>query len=254
MSQWVRRVAFFLVCTMFTAPACTPAQAANAPDVSTDARLAAMAHSTCLAGLEHWLPGVYYYCVGGKALAAGNYGRSRSMFEIAAAWGSKQAQFMLGLGYFKGDTGIRDRPLGLAWLELAAERNTPLFAAILRSAKAHASAGELAAAEKWRARLAPRYADVHAAHRAYRRYQEFLRQLRAAEPYGGQFCIAGLTSTTVAPIKPGDPDPGSCAGQQSGGSIIRGVNGYAQVLFDGWQGRVTVGGIAPASAASVSGH
>lgn len=220
---------------------------------SAETALAALAKSDCPSGLEHHLPGVYYYCVGRKALAGGNDGKARSMFEIAAAWGSKQAQFMLGLGYFRGDAWARNRPLGLAWLDLAAERQTPLFVAILRSARSHASAAEQAEAARLLQTMKPRYADAHAAHRAFRRYQAFQQQLAAAEPYGGQFCIAGLTSATVAPIGANSTNPDSCAGQQSAGSVARLLDGYAHVLFDRWQGHVTVGDTQPVSGDAADG-
>lgn len=241
---------FLCLSGMFTVTPLAAMQAAPASASPSEAKLAAIAGATCPSGLEHFLPGTYYYCVGRKALAGKKYDRAREMFKIAAAWGSKQAQFVLGLGYFKGDTGARNRPLGLAWLTLAAERRTPLFVALQRSAWAHASAGEQARAQQLLAAMKPRYADAHAAHRAYRRYQEFRRQLAAAEPYGGQFCIAGLTSLSVATVGAETLSPGACAGQQSASAVARQVDGYAQVLFDGWQGRVTVGGIEPAPAAS----
>lgn len=240
--------ALFLLFGLFAAPPLAAMQTPSAHADSADARLAKLAKSDCPAGLEHFLPGVYYYCVGGKALAERKYAKARSMFEIAAAWGSKQAQFMLGVGYYKGDTGVLDRPLGLAWLTLAAERQTSLFVAVLHSAQAHASEREQVRAEQLLAMLAPRYADAHAAHRAFRRYQEFRRQLIAAAPYGGQFCIAGLTSSSVVSERTGLADDGSCVGQQSASSVARQLDGYAEVLLDGWQGRVTVGGIEPVPA------
>jgi hypothetical protein len=123
-----------------------------------------------------------------------------------------------------------------------------LFVAVLRSAQAHASEREQVQAKQLLAMLAPRYADAHAAHRAFRRYQEFRRQLSAAAPYGGQFCIAGLTSSSVVSERTGPAADGSCVGQQSASSVARQLDGYEQVLLDGWQGRVTVGDIEPVPA------
>lgn len=77
---------------------------------------------TCLSGLEHMLPGIYYYCVGARDLARGKGARGMGKLKIAADWGSKPAQFTMGVGYYNGDVVPQNRPLGLAWLGLAACR------------------------------------------------------------------------------------------------------------------------------------
>lgn len=262
------------------ATAQSPLPPGSAP--SHQAALRKIAVDEC-PGVEHFLPGVYYYCVGRRAFARQNYPKARSMYEIASAWGSKQAQFMLGIGYFKGDAGVLNRPLGLAWLALSAERGTPYFVAVLRSAEKHASAQEKASADRLLATMRAKYGDARAAHRAYRRYRAFQNELTSAEAYGGQFCIDGLTTNrlgfvgarsagdfheaftvnhgdVVAAGTPISEKPekrsASCAGQQPAAVVAKMIEPYADVLFERWEGHVTVGALetVPAPSAPDSRH
>jgi hypothetical protein len=62
--------------------------------------------------------------------------------------GSKPAEFLLGVGYYKGDLQPRDRARGLAWLGLASERKDPTYLAIFASAWKQATPQEQANAQQ----------------------------------------------------------------------------------------------------------
>lgn len=200
-------------------------------------RLQEAAQVQCPPGLERFLPGIYYYCVGARDLARHRDGRGREMLELAAAWGSKPAQLTLGIGYFKGDGAPMNRPLGLAWLGLAAERRDPAYVAIFKSAWDKASPEEQARADElWRA-MRPKYGDDHAAHRAERRYRHERQELVRNEVYGSHICIAGLTVTQVVQTD----SSGGCLGAVPVSLAARKVDVYADSLFEGWSGHVSVG-------------
>lgn len=208
----------------------------------------------CPQGLEHFLPGSYYYCVGVRDLARGNYSRSRRMLRIAAGWGNKSAQFLLGIGYFKGDTGQLDRPLGLAWMGLAAERRDPNYSALFTSAWQQASPQERARAQVlWQAML-PKYEDAHAARRAEMRFEHERDALVARSSAGQQICIAGLNVSRISTVVPEyqrNNNMSACGGADLPVELVaKKLDVYAEQLFDGWAGHVSVGALKAVEAPS----
>jgi hypothetical protein len=204
------------------------------------------AQRPCPEGLERFLPGEYYYCVAVRQLARRQYGKGLDTLKTAAAWGSKPAQYVLGLSYYRGDIGAADRPLGLAWLALAAERRNPDYAVAFRSAWQLASEGEHQRANALWRELRPTYGDAYAAPRAEARYRRARADLLKDEHNGAQVCIGGLTVDQIPP--PSRPRPGQladimnpCPGALPAGLAARQLDGYADDLLDGWAGHVQVG-------------
>jgi len=69
-------------------------------------------------------PGAYYFMRGVEAVNAGDYVHAIDMYQVAASWGYKDAQYNLGVIYAKGAEGVKvDLPRAMAWMALAAERN-----------------------------------------------------------------------------------------------------------------------------------
>ena len=226
----------------------TPVSSASvtAPDIfKPDRSVEDLAKAYCPRGLERFLPGSYYYCVGGRDMATGNTARSRRMLQIAAGWGNKSAQFLLGMGYYKGDVEPLDRPLGLAWMGLAVERRDPTYSAIFNSAWQRATPQERARAQTlWQAML-PTYGDARAARRAELRFKHERDALLARGTMGQQTCIAGLNVASISAVFPeytGNDTTSPCAGAELPVEILAAkLDVYAEQLFDGWAGHVTVG-------------
>jgi len=209
-----------------------------------------VAQIPCPSGLERFLPGSYYYCVGRRDLARGHAARSRGMLRIASSWGSKPAQFLLGIGYYKGDSWPANRPLGLAWMGLAAERRDPAYTAIFASAWQHATAQEQSTAQALWQSMLPTYGDARAAHRAELRYHHEIDAMTRNEVYGAKTCIEGINSgkITSAPIKEvGNFDmmahDSPCWGALPVNQVAGRIERYAGELFEGWKGHVTVGAL-----------
>jgi hypothetical protein len=233
---------------------------ADAPANSLDATAAvtfkpdrsveALAHNYCPTGLEHYLPGSYYYCVAVRDMAKGNYARSREMLEIASAWGNKSAQFLLGLGYFKGDTEPLDRGKGLAWMGMAIERHDANYVAIFNSAWGQASMQERARAQVlWRSML-PKYGDQYAARRAEQRYQRERARLLSEEASGARICVVGLTSGQQSSIPVSmysieESNDMQCGGQTPVIFVAQRLDVYAEQLLGDWRGHVSVGPLKP---------
>jgi TPR repeat protein len=147
----------------------------------------------CATGLERLLPGQYYFCA-----AVRDYGQRRDRLALerlrdAAYWASKPAQYVLGLTYYNGDRGHANRPLGIAWLALAAERHEPRFESAFSRAYLASSPEERAQADVYWRDLRKQYADAVAGRRAHRRYLAEIRMIEAATAVGGSVFIAGLT-------------------------------------------------------------
>ncbi len=145
----------------------------------------------CSASISKILPGDYNFCLGQKYWEAARYEQAREMLELAAGWGNKAAQRALGVAYFNGDGLERNRPLGLAWLALSAERKEPGAAALFNSAFDDASTGERDVASGLLMQLKVRFSDDVAALRADERFQRTLRQMSSNPVYGRGQCLAG---------------------------------------------------------------
>lgn len=151
--------------------------AADAPIASSHPSAVAV-QRPCPTGLSRLLPGNYYVCLAAADMADGKPAESAQMMEVAAGWGSKRAQFGLGIFYFNGKDVAANRPLGLAWLTLAAERKEPYYLSVLASAQSKATPDERAQAETLLARMRPVYADDVALTRAKVRFQREMDPMR----------------------------------------------------------------------------
>ncbi|WHZ19406.1 MAG: hypothetical protein OJF55_001555 [Rhodanobacteraceae bacterium] len=69
-------------------------------------------------------PGVKFYYDGMTAYQHKDYEHAAYMLKVAASWAYKPAEYNLGIMYFRGMGVPVNRPLGTAWMFLAAERDT----------------------------------------------------------------------------------------------------------------------------------
>lgn len=110
--------------------ACLPAQAQTmgsggisaAPDYGSGASAGILSNGNFNTPESDGRPGVYFFTLGVQAFRKGDYRHAVDMYKVAASWGYKPAEYNLGVMYFKGQGVPVDRPLGAAWMVLAAER------------------------------------------------------------------------------------------------------------------------------------
>lgn len=117
-----------------------------------------------------FLPGAYYFHKGCGYAKRGQGVSAMHAWEIAAGWAMKEAQYNLGIAYFRGDGVPADRPRGLAWLALAAGRQDAAFEASPAAAWNQATPAEHARANALWRDLRPQYADAVALPRAQARF------------------------------------------------------------------------------------
>jgi len=120
---------------------------------------------------SRFLPGIYFFHKGCDYYKRGQPAAAMQAWQVAASWAMKDAQYDLGIAYFRGLDVSMDRPRGIAWLALAAERKDEAFEASLAAAWDQATPAEQDRANAiWRD-LKKYYGDASALPRAERRYK-----------------------------------------------------------------------------------
>jgi hypothetical protein len=72
-------------------------------------------------------PGEYFFLLGANAFRKKDYRFAIQMYEAAASWAFKPAEYNLGVMYTHGQGVEVDLPRAMAWMALAAERNYPRY-------------------------------------------------------------------------------------------------------------------------------
>lgn len=126
---------------------------------------------------SRFVPGLYYFHKGCDYYSRGDHAGAMHAWQVAAGWALKDAQYDLGIAYFRGRGVAIDRPRGLAWLALSAERKDEAFVTSLAAAWDEASEDEHAQANAiWR-ELRKQYADAVALPKAETRYRQEVAQI-----------------------------------------------------------------------------
>jgi hypothetical protein len=180
----------------------------------------------CPTALEPILPGDYYACEARSAYGHENYRKMADLLEEAAYWANKDAQYTLGLTYFNGDMPDvpQDRPLGLAWLALAAERKKDQYVLAYAQARVKATPAELREAQTLWRKMKLKYGDSVAANRAIERFNHNIQDIDDAAREGGVVYLRGFSPY-----------------EQSAFSIANKLHDEATKDFEDVHGTVTVG-------------
>jgi hypothetical protein len=191
----------------------------------------------CNEALFRFLPGEYNFCQAGVDLSRGRHASAIETLKLAAGWGSKKAQYILGVTYFRGDAVPTDHALGLAWLALASERHDPTYLGVFASARSQSTYAEQRRAGELLKSMRPVYADAVAAARAQRRFDRMMRDLTHHEPFDVNVCIKGLTGGLIPEEQFTDS---SCPSPRFAAARLHLVS---DVYFEGWAGHVSVGAL-----------
>lgn len=117
-------------------------------------------------------PGEYYFRIAAAAFRKKQYDYAIDMYTIAASWAYKPAEYNLGVMYFRGQGVPVDRPLGTAWMVLAAERDTPHYVAVRDLFVSLLDDNQFSKADALFGQLQPTYGDVTALHKAEVRWAQ----------------------------------------------------------------------------------
>ena len=127
--------------------------------------------------IARYLPGVSNFQKGVDAYRRGQTAAAIDAWQTSASWAMKDAQYNLGLTYFKGSGIAADRPRGLAWLALAAERKNPTMQSSLAAAWDSATDAEHQQANALWRELKKQYGDEVALPKAKKRFETELGQI-----------------------------------------------------------------------------
>lgn len=181
-------------------------------------------------------PGEYYFKLAVLAVKHKDYAHAVAMYKVAASWAFKPAEYNLGIMYFRGQGVPKDRPRGLAWMVLAAERGDKHYVAARNLMATALSNAEFARADKIFGQLKPTFGDQTALARAKRRWA-YVRSHKTGSRVGGT--VGELHVGAMASGHSGDSAGGSpqaammsqtatTAGGIVGGNSVDGSVAYRQ--------------------------
>ncbi len=172
-------------------------------------------------------PGMTFFY---RARDAGDNGDGRfaaDMYRVSASWAYKPAQYNLGVMYFTGDGVPVDKPLGMAWLALAAERDEKKFVSARDSAYLEMDAAEFERAnELWRA-MRKDYGDAVALKRAKNRWLQVRRAATGGHLGSGTSAVSMGDITTLRANLIGGTKSGTSFGLTGAGSSA--ASGYKRL-------------------------
>ena len=117
-------------------------------------------------------PGEYFFMLGANAFRKKDYAFAIQMYEAAASWAFKPAEYNLGVIYARGQGVAVDLPRAMAWMALAAERNETRYVDAREAVYAELAPGQFDQANViWRD-LKTTYGDQVALRRAKVRWAE----------------------------------------------------------------------------------
>jgi hypothetical protein len=185
---------------------------------------------------EDGRPGQYYFLKAVDAVQHHNYRFAIDMYQTAASWAYKPAQYNLAVMYMKGDGVPVDKPRAMAWAALAAERGDADYVAARELVYAEITKEEFAHAnEIWRD-LKKNYADAVALERAKTRWAQVKAGMTGSHvgsvgnlKVGGGGYAGHMADLNTATGKPAlDANTFSAFGVLKGGSMD-GSTAYSQL-------------------------
>lgn len=112
-------------------------------------------------------PGIRFYIQGMNAYQQGDLTHALNRLKLSAYWAYAPAAYNLGVMYFQGEGGIpMNRPLGTAWMFIAAEQGNAQYIAARHMLVTKLSYSERTQALQDYRRLEQKYGDNVAMHRA----------------------------------------------------------------------------------------
>ncbi len=163
-------------------------------------------------------PDVVHYRAAVRSYKDGFSTHAREQFQLAAAWGNKEAQFNLALMYFAGIGVPADKIRGGAWALLADERGDGRFRKTRREIMTMLEESEKAQALALAQDLKQDYGDFQALEKRARWVRQQKRELTGSR--------TGALASAVRIITPG----GRFAGR--GDEYLAYINTFEQTLFD----------------------
>ena len=122
-------------------------------------------------------PGVFFFEKAVDAFEKEQYVFAIEMYQVAASWAYKPAEYNLSVMYAKGEGVPVDLPRAMAWGALAAERGASRYVRARDAINVTLTSEQVAEANRILEELKPKYADETALKKAYRRWRDVKRDI-----------------------------------------------------------------------------
>lgn len=148
-------------------------------------------------------PGVFFFDKAVDAFEKEQYAFAIEMYQVAASWAYKPAEYNLSVMYAKGEGIPVDLPRAMAWIALAAERGDSRYVSARDAINVTLSSNQVAEANRILGDLKPRYADETALKKAYRRWRDVKRDITGSRIGSGGGVKVGGAGQTLNSTSPG---------------------------------------------------
>lgn len=241
--------------------AATPGATATAPDYTSGLSAGLLTSDNYNTPEADGRPGAKFFAYGVAALKQGDLKHAVDMFKVSASWAYKPAEYNLGVIYFQGEYGAqKNRPLGAAWMVLAAERGDSMYVKARDMMISALSESEFARTDELWGQLRQTYGDDVALRRAKAQWARAKYSKTGSHiggvsgelhvgvtPARGAFATAATNDGGAAPIQrhgamsvlPADSIDGSKAYRQ----FERSSNPYDPAFLKDRTGVVSVGAL-----------
>jgi hypothetical protein len=147
-------------------------------------------------------PGEYYFLLAVHAFRKNDFTFAIQMYEVAAAWAYKPAEYNLAIMYSRGQGIPVDLPRGMAWMALAAERNEKRYVDAREAVYAEMTPEQFEQANGiWR-ELKKTYGDEVALRRAKARWAQVKSSMTGSR-------VGSVGNLSVGTPNPNGGDPSS---------------------------------------------
>jgi len=147
-------------------------------------------------------PGEYYFLLAVHAFRKNDFTFAIQMYEVAAAWAFKPAEYNLAIMYARGQGIPADLPRGMAWMALAAERNEKRYVDAREAVYAEMTPEQFEQANAiWR-ELKKTYGDEVALRRAKARWAQVKSSMTGSR-------VGSVGNLSVGTPNPNGGDPSS---------------------------------------------
>jgi Sel1 repeat len=167
-------------------------------------------------------PGEYYFMVAVHAFRKNDFAFAIQMYEVAASWAFKPAEYNLGVMYSRGQGVPVDMARGMAWMALAAERNEKRYVDAREVIYAELTKEQFEQANGiWR-ELKKTYGDEVALRRAKARWAQVKSSMTGSR-------VGSVGNLTVGMPNANMGDPSNQKNQKTGANVHTSVGTAAEI-------------------------
>jgi len=183
-------------------------------------------------------PGMYYFGLGVAAFQHRDYKHAVEMYQVAASWAYKPAEYNLAVMYARGQGIGIDMPRAMAWITLAAERDDQRYVQAREVIRGQLTKAQRDQASVLLQELQKTYGDEVALRHAKARWAEVRNNMTGSHVgFAGNVTVGG-SQPGIAPAplpagassaRGGAHSGATTAGDVAGAEVVNGATAYRQL-------------------------